>query len=1700
MNIKSPLNKSSLLIALLGLTINGQAAQTDLSTVPLSTYFAPSSVDVKPNILFVLDDSGSMDWDGMPDQATWYEAYNADYRPTNYNSAVNSGMPPYMRYNSAFNGVAYNPAVRYQPPIMYDANGTLNTTTYPSMTGVSTATGGDSSASSTSPNWKAVKVDGYGVQSTSTTNLSNAAYAYVTIPGEYCDKPDLRSCTTASSTSTSYPYPASMRWCSTANLTTCRATWDSSNMYPRMPAPRISTITVSGSNSTVVNGITVGGLQIMSAATSGSTASSDVATRIGTAVNNCTNVQTGNCTTVGYIATVSGSTVTIYAPSSTSDTPSIDKTGSMTIAATAFARDNIPLANWRNTAVTPNQSSSTIPGENLRHTITPYITSYPYPGATSKAIGRTDCSGTTCTYAEEMTNYANWYAYYRTRMQLLKTAASRAFAGIDSTTDIANNVSRFRVGYMSLNNNTGSDFLNLDEFKTSQKNAWYTKLFAANPNSGTPLRQALSKAGRLYAGKYNGSTLNGVDVTDPLQFSCQQNYTILSTDGFWNGSAGFKLDGTTAIGNQDGSMAAPYNDGGVAATQERTSSLQSRTETQRAEQGTLQTRTSQLQTRTSSNSGSSWTAWTPTSSCTADNSGTNRRQCRTIGLTAWTDTASCSVTSPDAGGNFTDCQYSWAAAATTSTCSPSYVANNYTNATVYRNCAVTGPTWTNVSTCSATNWSTGGTRTACQYSNWSGWTTVSTCTAVAQSTGPDYSVETAKECQTITLSGGNSNTLADVAAYYYNTDLRSPTASDGTGTCDGPTIAPATTANNLCTNNVAANGRDVAATQHMTTFTLGLGAQGKMLFSPSYWSDTYGDFFSVKTGTTSDPTNGICSWLTSGNRCVWPNPSSDSPANIDDLWHAAVNGRGSYFSATDPSSLSSGLASTLATIVDTPRPGTSAAAASSNPNISAGDNYVFSSYYKSTDWYGELYRQRFDTTTQNLSPSVDWSAMTLLDCATTEWVASKSYVAGNAYRNGDICYRVHTDYVSDTTFGTTDTAKTAIVSHAPSSCATAWAANTNYSVGSVYSRAGVCYYVITAYTSTSTFSTTDTQNTNSAYVSGAPTSRTIYTKGSSGLISFTWSNLTSGQQAYFTKPYLTYVATAPSTGLSQFCTPAGGSCLSSTAQDNTTVATSGAAGEALVNYLRGERTNEGTFFRERKHVLGDIVSSEARYVKSSLFNYTDPGYSDFKTLTTSRSGAVYAASNDGMLHAFDAESGKELWAYIPEMVLPELYRLADKNYSQHHQYLVDGTPETGDICPTTPTTACSGSQWKTIIVGGLNRGGKGYFALDITDPANPSLLWEFSDASMGYSYGNPRITKLRSGQWVVLLTSGYNNPDGIGRLYVLDAYTGSLIRTISTNTGSATTPSGLAKIAAHSTTADTNNTSSAVYGGDMLGNLWRFDINNDIGATGYDAQLLTTFVDALGVRQPITAKPIVSTINGKPVVFVGTGSYLGVSDVSNTQSQTMYAVKDNLGATTYGNPRLASSNFVAQTLVAATCTTETSCTTGESIRKITAPASVNWTTHNGWYIDFLTAGERANTDPALALGSLVFTTNTPNNASVEPCGETSADRSASWLYSVDYLSGGPVSGSDGVVSTSLGNVIATRPVLVRLPDGTVLALIRTSGGSGGSSGSGSGGTGNNAQGYYPGTKDDGTTLVKKPPVNPTGGSSRRVSWREITND
>ncbi|MEI6601392.1 MAG: hypothetical protein WCN21_13005, partial [Comamonadaceae bacterium] len=369
---------SSFLLVMAGMLSGAsslQAATTDISSVPLDTFFKPSAEQVRPNIMFVLDNSGSMAWTHMPDNS----ADGGSTVPFTY------GFYGYR--SSQCNGMYYNPATTYTPPVYAD-----HTTAVPHYYPNATFT--------------AAWVDGYNTGS-GTTNLS----------------------------------------------TSFRAEGDGTNQAAYYYNYTGSQTSLAQKNYYVTN----------------------------TFVNEC--------------GTASGS-------------------GTAT--------------------------SGTAPGNAV--------------------FTKVVVSGTAA-----QQNFANWYSYYRTRINMMKTAAGLAFSAFDD---------RFRVGYMNLNAG-GTDFINIGQFTAAQKTNWYSALYGASASGSTPTRTALSNAGRVFANKI--ASVNGVTVTDPIEYSCQRNYTILSTDGFWNSGSGYKLDGTTTVGNEDGSLPRPYWDGGGTQRQQRTSILQTRT-------------------------------------------------------------------------------------------------------------------------------------------------------------------------------------------------------------------------------------------------------------------------------------------------------------------------------------------------------------------------------------------------------------------------------------------------------------------------------------------------------------------------------------------------------------------------------------------------------------------------------------------------------------------------------------------------------------------------------------------------------------------------------------------------------------------------------------------------------------------------------------------------------------------------------------------------------------------------------------------------------------------------------------------------------------------------------------------------------------------------------------------------------------------
>jgi type IV pilus assembly protein PilY1 len=1697
MQTRKVTTQSLSLLALLLLAVGAPAAPTQLANSPIS---GASSVEISPNVMFVLDDSGSMAWDFLPD---WAES-------TDLSRSRNAG----------FNGIAYNPALTYAPPKYFSIDGVPDTSTYPSQTSANTSA------------WTAVKDNGYDLGASATTrNLVGSAFYYKTQAGEFCTNKSLKSCSTTSDAS--HPVAAKLRWCKTAaeaialtpSAGACQAVRIETSgantpfEFARLPSPRTSTITLSGTSSTSISSITVSSLQILSTTIAASTDPAVLAANIATSINACTFIKTGTCGIVGYSAVAAAGVVTVSAPGAVTTSPTVTKSGSMSVSTTAFVRP------------TTNRA----PGENLLTVITSTTTTYPKTGA------RSDCAADPCTYAEEMTNYANWWAYYRTRMLTMKTAASLSFEPIGS---------RFRIGYMTINNNTSTDFQNIDVFNAAQKKAWYDKLFSAIPNLNTPLRVALSNAGRLYAGRLNETSFNGVDVVDPVQFYCQANVTILSTDGYWNEGAGFKWDGSTAVGDQDGPTTGevrPQLDGGGFQEQKATEQMKKSTTQAKAETGPLQKRTTPLQTRTrtghlqeltgplqakawvlqqrvtqvrkrtSTDGGLTWTGFGDVASCSPV---TGQVDCVTLPRGSATDTPSCTyvvggttVTGAGTDSEVTtyttkvECLYKdpgWAN--TDLTCTVVNRTTATTTGTVYRADAKScqynwGTTYTDVDSCTASEstaspytvtlgrrcqnawseWDIASTRCVPSSStvdfcrgdpdHWTEWANVATCTA-GTTTLPPYIVT---ECQTVygpatavappctavttgairtrcstvatgptavdpttctaaepsaendyvkttcpvTTTGptdvasctpadpnsGNSytrtvcsvvargqtpDTLADVAQYYWKTDLRDPALTPDRCT-GGPVVSGEVTVhNNVCTNDALKGPR-----QNMITYTLGLGASGLMGYDKDYPTATSGDFYSIKLPENANPDAGICPWQPVGTACNWPKPESNAQTNIDDLWHAAVNGRGTYFSASDPSSLAGGISSALQSVEV--KAGALAAVTVTSPNLVADEagNSIFEVSFTAGDWSGDLVKRTIDGTTGAISATPTWAAQAKLD------------------------------------------AKVSTGTHAARKILT---------------------------------------------FNPDPDSTTK-------LKSFLWDDegLSDAERAVFVglsdadKAYFAKTAIAPPSGtLTQFCT-VGTICLPDATQ-------TAASGKNLVNFLRGDKSNEGalvsttTYYRQRTHLLGDIAGSEAVYVKGSPWNYADYQYGTFKASNASRTAMVYIGANDGMLHAFNESTGEEAWAYVPALVLPTVYKLADKSYSSLHQFYVDGTPVMADICASDCATPAAGDTaspvWKTILVGGLNHGGRGYYALDITTPASPKALWEFTHENLGYSYGNPVITKLKDGTWVVIVASGYNNVgpgDGKGYLFILNADSGALIRAITTDVGDTTTPSGLARITAWANFPDNNNTAQRVYGGDLLGNLWRFDVNGDIPTTVdppvYDAQRLATLKDASGVAQPITSKPELGKIAGQPVVFVGTGQLLGADDLGNTQTQSFYAIKDRLINADYGSPRPLTppqtdpvpGDFVQQTLTSGTCGEGNPyCTAGDAI-VTSSSETVDFHTNDGWFVDFPVAGERVSTDLRLQLGTLTFNTNTPTTGACAAVG-------VSFAYFLDYRSGGPVEGTDGLVGSRLGEYLATAPSVIRLVDGTIRELIRT---------------------------DAPGTLSKPVPIDPTGPGTRRVSWREL---
>lgn len=452
-------------------------------------------------------------------------------------------------------------------------------------------------------------------------------------------------------------------------------------------------------------------------------------------------------------------------------------------------------------------------------------------------------------------------------------------------------------------------------------------------------------------------------------------------------------------------------------------------------------------------------------------------------------------------------------------------------------------------------------------------------------------------------------------------------------------------------------------------------------------------------------------------------------------------------------------------------------------------------------------------------------------------------------------------------------------------------------------------------------------------------------------------------------------------------------------------------GSNRLSYLRGvtslEKRNGGAF-RNRSHILGDIVGSKPVYVgppdNSSLF-FSSPSYVSFVLANLSRPPMLYVGANDGMVHAFLASNGAEKFAFVPNGVFSNLYNLTAPLYNQNHIYFVDGSPQSGDA-------QFSDGSWHTLVVGGEEAGGKSIYALDATNPAgltNETLLanaflWEFTDSDMGLTYSQPQIAQISTAstttlKFAVFVGNGYNSPNNKTVLYAIDPENGQKLAKIDLcaavpGTCNAANPNGLSTVSFGEIDGLQGQPITHVYAGDLQGNLWAVDVNNPNPAS-WQAKLLFQARDSSGNPQPITMPPLVTLNPSYPkfqglFVMFGTGRFLTQSDLTNTQTQSIYGVWDKPALAT----TLTRANLQAQTL---TLVTKAVSGLSQDILLDTSLA-INWGTNSGWYSDLPVPGQRVITMPLLINGSFITTLNTPPST---PCGVASA-----MVLDINYATGG----------------------------------------------------------------------------------------------
>lgn len=1493
------------------LAVPAHAGQTSIAQVPLLNITGTGTV--KPNLMLLFDNSGSMDYTFLPDSVGSGSTGQCrsktslrDATTANPNTICYAGQPPFMATD--FNRIYYNPATRYQPPIKFDG------TYYPDIG---------------SP-WTAVPIDGFGsaavdlvgtdnLAKTATTNLitgfpdlkwcdspdntnnckrNTATYTYpdatfinpVLVYGkpyyynigvaQYCSDPNLTDCVSTSvgaAAPTGYPYPVKVRWCDTVNLNNCQAKQVGSFKYPSFSKPTGSVVAFGT--------IAIG--------QSASTKSMQI-----------TSVKMSEPTTQ---TTITGSSA-VTAPNGT-DTLAKQQALASLLASSIMSKTGTSTLYWacvRTPVGTTNVSPCSTYGISLPADNIVAVIPLDCTNNSSKAV-------TNCSPATDAAN-AGWGITVAAPSVVVSAAVNpvppTALINVSGTS--ANNGTP-NLASVTWNGVTLASNINLGR-NAGASSVVTSMVNAVNARTGTTGYTAYA-GGNSITPTCKAKTNTSVCL---VYGSATSNLNTPSTGSLTGG-------GTLAFSYVAGAgyvAAAPQvNDAIPVTTQAITAGSAPASTFSRVD--IVSTNNSYVKgpnrtdcagaTCTYAEEMTNFANWyayyhtriqmTKTAVGLAFAPVTSNFRVGFVKMSTAAAARAIEIKPAEFNSTAKEAWYNSFYATTTSGSTPTRAALDsvgkmFANQGNYEytsgNEVVQFPCQQNFVLLTTDGY----------------WNLGFNAGGAANNDNTDNPSRFCTAARGCTDKRAQTNpSLADVALYWYNGGSNNSTVSLRPSIDDvtKPGLVPGAAGENTHL--------------HVNTFTLGLGIDGVMNYEDNY--DTApkvgGDFYNLLTGATTG-----CPW-NGGGAYVWPDPqtgtSNTSTASVqervDDLWHAAVNGHGKYFSANEPRAVQNGLSQAIAAI--SVRVGAASAAATSTPNISKEDNDIFSAIFITGRWYGEMANRKISIYDGSVSDAEQW--------------------------------------------------------------------NTSNRVG--------------------------------LKVADATDTRTIkMLDATTGLLKdFKYAAMTAPEKAWFSNK----CSLLPQ-------------CALLSAADKLVVNN----GENIVDWLRGQQqyANDQVLRAYSKTtptgtalpvpiVLGDIASSKPAFVRAPTKAFATAGYSDFKIAKAGRAPMVYTAANDGFLHAFSATTGDEAWAYAPRITMSKLYKQASINYATNHQFTTDGSPEVGDVQ--------IGTTWKTVLVAGLNGGGRGYYALDITDPANPVALWELcadsticskNDADIGLTFGNPQFGQWQ-GKWVVFLTSGYNNVSGVdgvtagasghGFLYIVDVATGAILKKIDTtpSAGPTTgTPAGLAKITSISNNPFTDPATTYIYGGDNQGQFWRFDMTK--------SDPTVVMMGDAGPTQPVTSRPDVTqcllteTVDGVTtqrvtrVAIFGTGRLLDIADSTDLSTQTLYALKDSGSA--IANIRGAS--MVKQAL-SSIGSSANSASYGVTNR------AVNLAVKDGWYIDFdINKGERINLDPQIVTGGINVVTNTPTSSSSCSVGGSSN------VYQFAVCSGASVTANSGTGvpgSTNNGN-------------------------------------------------------------------------------